>query len=168
MDKLGPMTAAYAFLQSLLGEKTYRSTNLQMIFAHRRTIVHSIERSNLVDTHRRHLQQPSNLIHDAQTSESMLTLSEIQNRHNSSLFVLRWISLENLSDQLLVLCCEFERDRGIVFGRVSVLCTVRSFVSTLVDMDDVPLGGRHLRLLVLRLWRGIAVAKLVPLVERST
>lgn len=51
----------------------------------------------------------------------MLALSQVENRHNGSFFVLWWIALEDLFDELIVLFCELEGDVGIVFWRVSVL-----------------------------------------------
>lgn len=102
---------------------TYCRANLQMEFAHRRPIIHSIKRSHLIHPHRRHLQDPSHLIHNAQTGESMLSLSQIQNGHDSRLLVLWWIALEDLVDELVILVVELEGDFGIIDRRVAMLQT---------------------------------------------
>lgn len=51
----------------------------------------------------------------------MLTLSEIQQRHDRGLLVLAWVSAQDLLNEPLVLCIEFEGNRGIVLGGVAVL-----------------------------------------------
>lgn len=51
----------------------------------------------------------------------MLSLSEIEKRHHGCFLVLRWVSLENLIGELVVLLREFKRDAGIVFRCITVL-----------------------------------------------
>lgn len=51
----------------------------------------------------------------------MLALTKVEDRHHSSLLVLRWVSLEDLSDDGLILLIEFERNIGVVVGGVAVL-----------------------------------------------
>ena len=51
----------------------------------------------------------------------MLSLAKIKQGHYSCLFVLRWISLQDFGDELLIDAVEFERDVGIVVGGVAVL-----------------------------------------------
>jgi hypothetical protein len=51
----------------------------------------------------------------------MLSLSEIENGHHCGLFVLGWVSLEDLFDEFVVLLVELERDAGIVLGGISML-----------------------------------------------
>ena len=51
----------------------------------------------------------------------MLSLPEIQDGHNSRLFVLGRVSFEDLVDELVVLLGELEGNVGIVLGRVSML-----------------------------------------------
>jgi hypothetical protein len=100
---------------------TYRCAHLQVVFAHRLPVIHSIESRNLVHTHRRHLQQSCNLIHDAQTRESVLSLSKIQQWHHSGFFVLWGIALQDLVDELVILLGELEGDVGIIVGSVTML-----------------------------------------------
>jgi len=51
----------------------------------------------------------------------MLSLSEIENGHHRGLFVLGWVPLEDLFDELVVLLVELEGDVGIVLGGISML-----------------------------------------------
>jgi hypothetical protein len=51
----------------------------------------------------------------------MLSLAEIQQGHYSRLLVLWWVSLEDLVDELVILCRELERDIRVIFGRVAML-----------------------------------------------
>ena len=74
-----------------------------------------------VYTHGGHLQQSSDLVHDTDTRESMLSLTEVENGHDGSFLVLWWVSFENLIYELLVLGGEFEGDAGVVIGRIAVL-----------------------------------------------
>lgn len=56
---------------------SYGCASLQMPLPDRRPVVHSIECSDLIDTHWWHFQYSRNLIHNTQARESMLALSEI-------------------------------------------------------------------------------------------
>jgi hypothetical protein len=58
----------------------------------------------------------------------MLTLSEVEQRHNGRLLVLRRIPFEYLIDELIVLLSELEGYAGIIFGGISMLC-IRQLVS---------------------------------------
>lgn len=100
---------------------SYRCADLDKVFAYRLSVVHGIKGRDFVNSHRRHFQQTSNLVHDADASESMLTLSEVEKRHDSSLLVLRRVALEDLIDDFFVLCAELERDGWVVVGFVAVL-----------------------------------------------
>jgi hypothetical protein len=100
---------------------TYRGTALDMIFANWTPIVHGVEGGNLIHTHWRHFQKTSNLIHDADACEAVLTLAEIEKWHHCRFLVLRWVASKNLSNELLIFRSELERYRGIVLGRVSML-----------------------------------------------
>ena len=51
----------------------------------------------------------------------MLSLSEIEERHDSGFLVLWWVSFEDLSDELIVLLGEFEGSIRIVLGCISML-----------------------------------------------
>lgn len=123
-----------------------------MPLSNRRSIVHSIERGNLIDSHWRHLQYPRNLVHDTQARKSMLPLTQIQNWHNSGFLVLWGVSLEDLVDELVVLLRELEGDIRIVFRRVSVLAQSVSMSTVLEDQlkelkapgqVDLRLEGHH-------------------------
>jgi hypothetical protein len=86
-----------------------------------RPVVHGVETRHLVDTHRWHLKQPSNLVHDANRSKPMLALTKVEDRHDSGLLVLRRVPLEDLGDDGFVLGVEFEGNVGVVVGGVAVL-----------------------------------------------
>ena len=72
-------------------------------------IIHSIESRHFVNAHWGHLENPSDFIHNADTCEAMLSLAEIKKGHYGGFFVLRWISFEDLGDELLVNVIEGER-----------------------------------------------------------
>jgi hypothetical protein len=99
----------------------YRCARLQEVFSNWCSVVHSIEGCHLIDSHWRHLQQSRNLIHNAQTRETGLSLSQIQQRHDGSLLVLRRVSLQDLIDELVVLLGELEWDAGVVLGSIAML-----------------------------------------------
>jgi len=87
------------------------------------TVVHCVECCDFVDTHWWHLEQSRDLVHDADAGETVLSLAEIEEWHDGGLFVLRWVSGEDLLDELLILGVEFERDVEVVFWVVTVLRT---------------------------------------------
>jgi hypothetical protein len=99
----------------------YRRANLYEELPNRIPIVHGVECSDLVDTHWRYFQDPGNLIHDADTCVAMLSLAEIEKRHNGRFFVLRRIAFKDLIDEGEVLCGELEGDGRVVFRGISVL-----------------------------------------------
>ena len=103
------------------GDKTHGSANLHMIFPNRIPVIHRIKSRHLIDSHRRHLEDSGNLIHNRQARESGLTLPQVEQRHHCGLLVLRWVAGEDLLYDRLVLSGEFEGDGGVVFGRVAVL-----------------------------------------------
>ena len=70
----------------------------------------------------------------------MLALAEVQDWHDSGLFVLRRITLKDLGNDRLVLRRKLERDRGVVVGRVAVLETGRCLVGL-----GLGLGGQDTR-----------------------
>lgn len=81
-----------------------------MIPPNRSSIVHSIESCNFVDSHRRHFQYLCHLIHNTDTREAMLPLTQVEEGHDGGFFVLRGIAFEDLGDELLVDRIEFEGD----------------------------------------------------------
>ena len=105
---------------------SYRCAKLNEVFADRLTVVHGIESSDFVDTHGGHLQEAGDLVHDANACEAVLTLAQIQERHDCSLLVLGGVALEDLIDQSLVLLVERERDARVVGRLVAVLGIYRS------------------------------------------
>jgi hypothetical protein len=84
-------------------------------------VEHGIECCNLIHTHRRDVDNSCNLIHYRDGGETILSLAEIQKRHNSRLLVLRRVALENFFDSLLVVLVEFKRNAGIVLWCVAML-----------------------------------------------
>lgn len=61
----------------------------------------------------------------------MLALAKVQDWHDSSLLVLRWVALKQLGDDGLILWREFERDIGVVIGCVAVLWLKRLAVAAI-------------------------------------
>lgn len=92
-----------------------------MELAHRSAVVHGVESRDLIHTHGRHFQKSRYFIHDADAAESVLSLSEVEERHDRRLLVLGGVPGEDFLDKLLILRREFERYRGIVVGGVAVL-----------------------------------------------
>ena len=92
-----------------------------MKLAHGGSVVHSVKGRNFVNSHRGHLEQSGNLVHDANTGETVLSLSEIEERHASGLLVLRGVSLEDLGNDGLIFLIELEGDIGVVVWGISVL-----------------------------------------------
>ncbi len=86
----------------------YCRANLDVKTSDRRTIVHGVERSNLVDPHGGHLQNSCNLVHDANARESMLALPQIKERHHGGLLILWGVATEDLRKKLLIRFIEFE------------------------------------------------------------
>jgi hypothetical protein len=103
--------------------RSYRCAKLNKVFADRFAVVHGIESSDFVHTHRRHLQKAGNLVHDTNASVPVLALTQIQKWHDSTLLVLRGVALEDLIDQSEVLLGELERDGRVVGRLVAVLET---------------------------------------------
>lgn len=122
--KIGSLKAEVAntlrcWLKRLGG--TYSSANLNMIFPNRIPIIHRIKSRHLIDSHRRHLEDSRNLIHDAQARKTCLALTEIEKWHHSGFLVLWWVAGEDLFDDGLVLGGEGEGNGGVVLGGVAVL-----------------------------------------------
>lgn len=110
---------------------SYRSADLDKVFAHRLAVVHGVEGGDLVDTHWGHLQKPGNLVHDADAGPAELALSQVQKGHDGRLLVLRGVTFEDLIDEAEVLLGELERDTGVVVGVVAVLLPLGSLLSML-------------------------------------
>ena len=89
--------------------------------SHRLAVVHGVERGDLVDPHRRHLQQPRHIVHDADAREAVLALAQVEKRHHGRFLVLRRVALEDLGDELLVGGVELKGDLRVVLRAVSVL-----------------------------------------------
>lgn len=109
------------FSQSPFIFSTYGCAALNVEFAHRVAVVHGVESGNLVDSHGRHLQEPRNLVHDADAGEAVLPLAEIEQRHDGGLLVLAGVAGQDFLDELLILGVELEGDVEVVLGRVAVL-----------------------------------------------
>jgi hypothetical protein len=97
-----------------------RSANLDKVLAHGSSVVHGVERSDLVHSHGRHLKKTSDLVHDANAGEAVLALAKVEQRHDGSLLVLGRVSLEDLGNDGLVLFVELEGDVGVVVLGVSM------------------------------------------------
>lgn len=71
------------------GWGTHSGADLHVVFPDGSAVVHGVESGNLVDAHGRHLEETRNLVHDAETGESVLALAEVEDRHHGGLLVLR-------------------------------------------------------------------------------
>ena len=98
-----------------------RGACLEMEPADRRPVVQCVKGGDLVDTHWGHLQDPSDFIHNANTREAMLPLSQVKKRHYGRFLVLRGIAFEDLIDELLADGVELERDLRVVIRSISML-----------------------------------------------
>lgn len=103
------------------GKCTHRRAGLDVELAHGLPVVHGVERRDLVHAHGGHLEEAGDLVHDADGGEAVLTLAQVQQRHDGRLLVLRGVPLEDLGDDSLVLRGELEGDVGVVLGGVAVL-----------------------------------------------
>lgn len=104
-----------------MGTRTYGGADLQVIFADRGPVVHGVEGGNLVDPHGWHLKESCDLVHNTETGEAVLSLSEIEQRHDGRLLVLGRVALEDFIDDLVVLLGELEGNAGVVDLGISVL-----------------------------------------------
>ena len=102
-------------------ESTHSCADLDVELAHWVPVVHGVESRNFVHTHWRHFQYPRNLIHHADAAESVLALSQVEERHYGGLLVLRGVSGDNLLDEFLILWRELEGNFEVILGRVAVL-----------------------------------------------
>ena len=93
-----------------VGVGAYRRTSLQMIPPNRRPIIHRIKRRHLINPHRRHLQPPRHLVHDAQAREAVLPLPEVEQGHDGGFLVLRRVAFEDFGDEFFAEVVEFEGD----------------------------------------------------------
>jgi hypothetical protein len=84
-------------------------------------VVHGVEGRNLVDTHGRHFQQSRHLIHNTDASETVLSLSKVEQGHDSCFLVLARIPSEHLLDKLFILRVEFEGNVEVVLRSIAVL-----------------------------------------------
>lgn len=90
------------------------SARLDVVLAHRLLVVHGVESCDLVDTHRGHLQELCNVVHDGNRAEPELALAKIQQGHHGALFVLRRVLFKNVLCPLQVFRCKLESDRRVV------------------------------------------------------
>jgi hypothetical protein len=81
-----------------------------VVFANWCPVVHGVECRDLVHTHGWHLEEARNLVHDTDAAETVLALTEVEQRHNGGLLVLRGVAGDNLLDELLILLRELERN----------------------------------------------------------
>lgn len=92
-----------------------------MELAHGVAVVHGVESGDLVDSHGRHLQDARNLVHDTDAGETVLSLAEVEKRHDGGLLVLAGVAGKDFLDELLILGVELEGNVEIVVGSVAVL-----------------------------------------------
>lgn len=119
-------------------------------------VVHGVEGRDLVDAHGGHLEQPGDLVHDADAREAVLALAQVEERHHGRFLVLRRVPLEDLGDELLVDRVESERDRRVVLWAVSVLKEEKKTLSAVGEMiffkETTRTGGRNVQLAGLHFW----------------
>jgi hypothetical protein len=106
---------------TMRNDAAYRRAKLNKVFANRLTVVHCVEGCDFVDAHRGHLEDSSDFIHDADACEAVLTLAEVQQRHDGCLLVLRGVAGDDFLDELFVLFGELEGNGRVVLGGVAVL-----------------------------------------------
>lgn len=108
--------------RKMLGGKiAYRCAGLDEELAHRVSVVHGVKGSYFVHSHRRHLQQTSDLVHDTDAGEAVLSLAQVEQGHDGSLLVLLGVSLKDLGHEGFILLVEFEGNVGVVVRGISVL-----------------------------------------------
>ena len=94
--------------------------------------VHRVEGHHLVHLHRRHLENLCYFVHRSERDVisalpvteiilNYLSLSKIEQRHNSRLLIVLRISFHDLVHSPVIICREIERGIDIVIGRVIVL-----------------------------------------------
>lgn len=94
---------------------------LHKVLSDRFAVEHGVERSDLVNAHRRHLEQLGNVVHDRNGNPTrVLSLTEIEQWNNGSLFVLLRVVRDDFLCLLLVLLVEFEGNVGVVIVGVTV------------------------------------------------
>jgi len=110
---------------------THGGAALDVEAADRSAVVHGVESCDFVDTHWWHFEQARDFVHHADAGEAVLSLAEVEERHDGGLFVLRWVAREDLFDELLVLGVELEGDTEVVLWTVTMLDISSVAVSTL-------------------------------------
>ena len=98
-----------------------RRADLDKVLANRAPVVHRVECGDLVDAHGRHFEDSGDFVHDGDGGEAVLALAEVQEGHHGRFLVLRWVALDDLVDEALVLGGEFEGDGGVVVVCIPVL-----------------------------------------------
>ena len=84
-------------------------------------VIHGVEGGDLVDAHGGHFEEAGDLVHDADAGEAVLSLAEVEKRHDGGLLVLAGVAGQDFLDELLILGVELEGNAGVVLGRVAVL-----------------------------------------------
>lgn len=115
----------------------YRGAELHEVLANWLAVVHGVEGRNLVNAHWGHLEHASDLIHDADAGETVLALTEVEQRHDSSLLVLGRVALEDLIGECEVLLGKLEREGRVVVGLVAVLLETIT-VSMWISNSSIP------------------------------
>lgn len=72
----------------MCGLLAYRGAALDVESADGIPIVHCVKGGDLVYSHGGHLQNAGDLVHDADAREAVLSLSEVEQRHDGGFFVL--------------------------------------------------------------------------------
>jgi hypothetical protein len=96
-------------------------------------VEHGIEGRDLVDPHRRHLKQLCDVVHDTDARPSLvLPLSDVEERDDRGLLVLRRIFGNDLLGPLDIVSCECE---GYLHGEALSMIVVWS-----VGFESIPSG----------------------------
>ena len=101
---------------------------MHVVFPDGVAVVHSVEGSDFVHTHWRHLEKARDLVHDAEAGESVLALTEVEDGHHGGLLVLGRVAGQDLLDHGIVLLAELEGDARVVVCGVAVLGRVSADV----------------------------------------
>lgn len=98
-----------------------RCAKLNKVGRHGFPVVHGVEGGDLVHPHPRHLQHLGHMIHHADRRPSLvLSLSKVEKRDDSGLFVLRRVTRDDFVGEFAVLLVEGEWNFGVVVVGITV------------------------------------------------
>ena len=81
---------------------SYRGAGLHMEPPDWIPIIHRVEGCDLVDSHRWHLENPRDFIHDTDACKAMLPLAKVEEGHHGCLFILGRVAFQDFLNEFLV------------------------------------------------------------------